>query len=105
MSGLVAVADVFAFVRYGWFAEGLATLWFLAMGFMMPMWIIADSRGDTRIERPFDFGFLLYLARPIHLPWYVFRTRGAWGGARLAGVVLAVVCLVPAERLVAWHVG
>jgi len=64
-------------------------------------WAYYDA--DRRdFDKPFDFGFLIYVFWPIALPWYLIKTRGIeglliflgfmaiWLGPWLAGLVAYV---------------
>jgi len=53
-------------------ASWVATLWALAS------WLKEDSRSHG-IKLPFDFGIFIYIAWPVYLPVYLFKTRGLKG--------------------------
>jgi hypothetical protein len=75
------------------FAYGLAFLWIVGW------WLRTDSR-ERGIGWVFDMGLFLYIAWPLVIPYYLFKSRGArgllvilgfvgaYGGAGLAGMVL-----------------
>jgi hypothetical protein len=98
---LVAGADAALYHRHGVEAERLSLAWAIIFSLLVAMWIDADSRGNSKVYRPYDFGFLMYLVWPLYLPYYLIRTRGTWGVAWLIGFV-ALYLLSWAFRLVIW---
>lgn len=42
------------------------------------LWVYCDA-GRSDFEKPFDFGFLVYIFWPVALPWYLVSTRGVEG--------------------------
>ena len=83
------------------FAYGLAFLWIVGW------WLRTDSR-ERGIGWVFDMGLFLYIAWPLVIPYYLFKSRGAKGllvilvfvgayvGAGLAGMALYLF-LAPAD--------
>lgn len=53
------------------------------------MWLQKDAR-RTGIAAVQDFGYFLYLAWPVVIPWYAFKTRGR-SGWRLASGLLGLI--------------
>lgn len=100
-SVLVAAADAWLFLRDWHGAENLVLLWSLAFGVLVAMWIDADSRQREAVYRPYEYGFLIYLAWPLYLPYYLFKTRRGMGIVWLGGFVLAYL-LATLARLVIW---
>ena len=52
--------------------------WTFIFVVLVGMWVQRDSAGK-KFDKPFDFGFFLYLFLPILLPYYLVRTRGVEG--------------------------
>ena|ERR1700722_6371857 len=46
---------------------------------LIVLWVDADSKDRPQITKPFDYGFLVYLFWLPYLPYYLWRTRGAFG--------------------------
>ncbi len=83
---VVAGMEAALFYQTGMGAERLSLAWSVVLSLLVATWVEADSRGDARVYRPYEFGFLVYLIWPLYLPYYLIRTRGAWGLAWLAGL-------------------
>jgi hypothetical protein len=47
----------------------------LALIWLMGWWLQQDSR-EHRFKWVYDMGFFLYIAWPVILPYYLFKTRG-----------------------------
>lgn len=74
------------------------TAWGAISLFLTIVWAMADSETND-FDKPFDFGFLMYMFWPIALPYYLYSTRGldgivlyigfmgVWVGPWLAGLV------------------
>src|SRR5688572_24702238 len=61
--------------------------WFLTFGILTACWVDADSHDRPDIYRPsFDFGFFIYLAWIVYLPYYFVRTRGNHGWLWILGL-------------------
>lgn len=79
-------------------SDSTQSLWGFIFLIVTIVWAMADSE-TTEFERPFDFGFLMYVLWPIALPYYLISTRGIeglvlffgfasiWLGPWLAGLV------------------
>ena len=82
------------------------TFWGLSSLILTIIWAMADSESND-FERPFDFGFLMYMFWPIALPYYLCKTRGIdglvlyigfiaiWLGPWLAGLVAYTYLYIP----------
>ena len=79
-------------------SERLTDLWGALFVLVLVLWIEADSRTQPRINRPFEYGWLVLLYWIPYTPYYFWRTRGAKGLLMLAGVI----CLFLSGRLVRW---
>jgi hypothetical protein len=53
-------------------------------------WLQKDAR-VTSVSSVHDWGFFLWLAWPLLIPWYAFKTRGR-SGWRLAAMLLGLAC-------------
>jgi hypothetical protein len=58
-----------------------------ALPIALAHWVAADLRGRGKAPC-FELPFLLLLAWPLSLFWYCIWTRGGWGLAMAAGLVL-----------------
>ena len=79
-------------------SDATQSLWGIIFIVLNIMWAIADTESND-FEKPFDFGFLMYIFWPIAFPYYLFATRGIegivlfigfvsiWLGPWLAGIV------------------
>jgi hypothetical protein len=65
----------------------LQVTWACVALLLVIFWVELDCREHQEIFRPFDFGFLLFLFWPFYLPYYLFRTRGAYAVLWLLGFV------------------
>ena len=82
-------------------SESTQSIWGVVFLLLSILWAYYDAdRSD--FEKPFDFGFLVYVFWPIAFPWYLVKTRGAegilvalgfvsiWLGPWIAGLVAYV---------------
>ena len=60
-------------------------LWDFVFVILLALWIDADSKDHPEIYRPFEFGYLLLFLWLPYLPYYLWRTRRAWGLVVLGG--------------------
>lgn len=79
-------------------SDSTQSLWGLIFLVVTIVWAMADSE-TNEFEKPFDFGFLMYIFWPVALPYYLVSTRGLegivvffgligiWLGPWLAGLV------------------
>jgi len=63
------------------------TVWSLVFLVLLVQWVDLDCRERKNIYRPFEFGFLVFLFWLPYLPYYLLRTRKAWGLLWLLGFV------------------
>ncbi len=61
-------------------------IWGFIFVLLSILWAYYDAERED-FERPFDFGFLVYVFWPIAFPWYLFKTRGAEGILMLFGFI------------------
>jgi hypothetical protein len=69
-------------------SHALAFGWPIAFLFLVALWLVEDSKSFPVIYKPFEFGFLVYLAAPFYLPYYLWRTRRFGGLLLLVGFVV-----------------
>ena len=62
------------------------SLWGVIFLVLTIVWAVADSE-TNEFDRPFDFGFLMYIFWPIALPYYLISTRGIEGIILLVGLI------------------
>jgi hypothetical protein len=79
------------------FAFGLLSCYLLAI------WINADSKRNSKMHRPSDYGFFVYYGLPVYLPYYLWRTRGTRGIGIFVICVLAVASLGSLIKLAIYH--
>ena len=87
-------------------SDSTQAVWGLASIILSIIWAIADSESYD-FDKPFDFGFLMYVFWPIAMPYYLYKTRGAdgfvlfigfvgvWLGPWLAGLVAYTYIYTP----------
>ena len=71
------------------------------------LWLQKDAR-RTGVGAVHDWGYFLWLAWPVVIPWYAFRTRGRSGWkltAGLFGLVLSSYVTWTVVALTTWHLG
>jgi hypothetical protein len=66
--------------------------WSLVFLILLVLWVDLDCRERKNIYRPFEFGFLVFLFWLPYLPYYLLRTRRAWGLLWLIGFALLFYC-------------
>jgi hypothetical protein len=62
-------------------------VWSLAFLLLLVFWLELDSKKHKNVYRPFEFGFLIFLSWPLYLPYYLVRTRRAFGVVWLVAFV------------------
>lgn len=68
-------------------SDSTQSIWGAVALILSILWAYYDAdRKD--FEKPFDFGFLVYLFWPIAFPWYLITTRGTEGILMYLGFVL-----------------
>jgi len=90
-ASLICVAVMSALVDGLFFWRGIyarpvtATFADALLALLVILWIVADQRDHPQVERPFDYGFLLWVFWLPYLPYYLWRTRRVAGLWMLAG--------------------
>jgi hypothetical protein len=67
--------------------EQLQVVWEVVALLLVIFWVELDSREHKEIYRPFEFGFLLLIFWIVYLPYYLYRTRRAFAGLWLVGLI------------------
>jgi hypothetical protein len=75
---------------------GFVTLQYVVLFWLVGDWLMKDNR-QHHIDWVFDMGFFLYLAWPLIIPFYLFKTRGVKALLIIAGFI--------AGYLGAWFLG
>ena len=65
------------------------------------LWLQKDSR-RTSVGAVQDWGFFLWLAWPIVIPWYAFKSRGRTGWRLLLGLIALILSPYITAFVVAW---
>lgn len=66
--------------------------WSLVFLVLLVLWVDMDCRKRKNIYRPYEFGFLVFLFWLPYLPYYLLRTRQAWGLVWLIGFAMLFYC-------------
>ncbi|MGC1172846.1 hypothetical protein [Polaromonas sp.] len=91
-SVLVAAYEALAYWRDVESTSAVAAVWPGVFLLLLVLWIIEDSKAFPAIQKPFEYGFLVFMLALPYLPYYLWRTRRAYGLLMLAGFV-ALYCL------------
>lgn len=67
-------------------SDSTQTLWGVISLILSIMWATADA-STNEFEKPFDFGFLMYIFWPVALPYYLVATRGIEGIVLFVGLI------------------
>jgi hypothetical protein len=65
------------------------------------LWLQKDAR-RTGIGRVLDFGLFVWIAWPVVIPWYVFKSRGRAGWGLLCGLIVLIYSAHVAAFVVTW---
>lgn len=66
-------------------AENLLSLWQLFFIVLLVLWVDADSKNHPEIYRPYEYGYLVFIFWLPYLPFYLWRTRRAFGMVMFGG--------------------
>ena len=69
-------------------SENLLATWQFIFIVLIVLWVDADSKNFPSIYRPFEYGQLVFFFWLPYLPFYLWRTRRAFGLLLLLGFVL-----------------
>jgi hypothetical protein len=86
-SALVAGFEALAFARGSELTTPITTVWPLVFLVLLALWVTEDSKAHPEIQKPFDYGFLVFMFSLLYLPYYLWRSRGAVGLLWLTGFV------------------
>jgi hypothetical protein len=75
------------------------------------LWINLDTNERSYIFKPFDYGLIIYLSCPIHVPYYFLRTRGIRGAfmtllmvsSVFSGWLIAIAVVLIQHWEMGWH--
>jgi hypothetical protein len=87
-SVLVAAVETLAYWREVEPASPLVSAWPLVFFVLLVLWVVEDSKTHPNIDKPFEFGFLVFIWVIPYLPYYLWRTRRLKGLLLLAGFVV-----------------
>ena len=98
---VVGAAEVYLNSTGNFLTEQTQTLWGFIFVILSIMWATEDAKTQS-FDKPFDFGFLMYIFWPIAFPYYLIATRkldgliyfsgflAIWSGPWLAGLIAYV---------------
>jgi hypothetical protein len=78
LSTLMTVAEVAMNLEGQEVSDSTAFFWGAAFIILSIVWANKDAKTNN-FEKPFDFGFLVYVFWPVAFPWYLVKTRGIDG--------------------------
>jgi hypothetical protein len=81
---LVSSIEVLAYWRDLEPSSQIVDAWPVIFLVLLVLWVVEDSKTQPGIEKPFEFGFLVFIWAVPYLPYYLWRTR------RVRGVVLLI---------------
>lgn len=87
-SFLVAAVETLAYWRDIEPSSPLISAWPVVFLVLLVLWVVEDSKNHPTIERPFEFGFLVFIWAIPYLPYYLWRTRRLRGFLLLIGFVV-----------------
>lgn len=102
----MGIVEVILNSRGEFVSDSTQYLWGIIFCIVTIIWVMADSETNN-FDKPFDFGFLMYVFWPIALPYYLISTRGIegivlfigficiWLGPWLAGLVAYLYVYTP----------
>jgi len=67
-------------------SDATQTLWAGVFVLLSIFWAYYDAERED-FDKPFDFGFLVYVFWPVAFPWYLIKTRGTEGVLVLIGFI------------------
>lgn len=89
---LVAAYEALAFWLDMESTSAVAAVWPGVFLLLLVLWVVEDSKAFPAIQKPFEYGFLVFLFALPYLPYYLWCTRRAHGLLMLAGFV-GLYCL------------
>ncbi|MCB2017184.1 MAG: hypothetical protein KDF54_06695 [Hydrogenophaga sp.] len=85
---LVSSIEVLAYWRDVETSSQVVNAWPVIFFVLLVLWVVEDSKSQPGIEKPFEFGFLVFVWAIPYLPYYFWRTRRWRGILLLTGLVL-----------------
>jgi hypothetical protein len=86
-SMLVATYEALAYWRDADPTSSVAAVWPVVFLLLLVLWVVEDSRAYPSIQKPFEYGFLVFMLALPYLPYYLWRTRRFQGLLLLAAFV------------------
>lgn len=71
-------------------SQNIWGLWGFLNVVLVGTWVLYDNKSGN-FEKPFDFGFFLYLFLPVLLLYYLIRTRGHEGVVTYLGFIAVYI--------------
>jgi hypothetical protein len=83
----IALTAAYSYIGYsdGELSANTSNLWSVAFSILIANWCQKDNR-TGKFEKPFEFGFFVFLMWPAVLPYYLVKTRGHEGFLLFIGV-------------------
>lgn len=81
---MVGVLEVFLIIKGKEISASTEAIWGAIFLFLTIYWAYYDAERDD-FEKPFDFGFFIYVFWYVAFPWYLIKTRGIEGVLLLIG--------------------
>lgn len=75
IASAIAIVEILLNSKGEVLSDSTQTLWGFAFYFLTIIWATVDA-DNHEFEKPFDFGFLMYIFWPIAFPYYLCKTRG-----------------------------
>lgn len=85
---LVSSVEVLAYWRDVELSSPIVDAWPVIFLGLLVLWVVEDSKAQPGIEKPFEFGFLVFIWAVPYLPYYLWRTRRWRGIWLLTGLVV-----------------
>ncbi len=89
---LVSSVEVLAYWRDVGLTSPIVDAWPVIFLLLLVLWVVEDSKAQSNIEKPFEFGFLVFIWAVPYLPYYLWRTR-RWSGMRLLTALVVLYFL------------
>ncbi len=78
LSFALGIIEVLSNLQEKFISQSTQSLWGLVFVVLTIIWAYYDAP-SKKFQRPFSFGFLVYLFWPIAFPYYLIKTRGIEG--------------------------
>ena len=87
-SVLVGVVETLSYWRDVEPTSPVVSAWPLVFLVLLVLWVVEDSKSHPNIDKPFEYGFLVFIWAIPYLPYYLWRTRRLRGLLVLFGFVV-----------------